>query len=344
MNTGKQRMQLGIPLALIVGGIVLLAFAWYIAMRPTQDSEDVANNFILKMEPALKEFDNRNNTAADKAISNIAEEMDGYREKIKPFVDDITGWGTRFGVIGRSSGDLWQKWWAKSDNTNAARDYISSKFDKHLFSDAKVSAMVERAFQQFQDDLAASQNLLLADVETALQDMGLQNLKIDVLDTVRQTNQRAHEKAQRMAVDSLRTGTAVFVGSEILGIATGLIVTRVAAGIAASTATTTASSGGATAAGTATGGAGGSTVGPAGTVIGAGVGLVVGFVIDWWMTGKLEERLTRECEDMIANAKSQIITGTCDEPGLEHVFRIAASAVSDEGKASVTNAIWKAMK
>jgi hypothetical protein len=107
------------------------------------------------------------------------------------------------------------------------------------------------------------------------------------------------------------------------------ILVRVATSLATSAVTTTAASGGATGAGAVAGGTGGVALGPGGTVIGIAAGIVAGVVTDWWLTRKFEQKLTRECEQLLSQIQDQIWFGNQDAPGLKQAFMHAITALQE---------------
>jgi hypothetical protein len=304
--------------------------------------------FDAEVRPALDAYSTRNQTMVDRAVDRIANGIDAYRQGIPPFVDDITSWGTRFGVIGRGSQDLWETWWGAPSNATRVHDYVSEKFERHLFSDVKLIQMVETSLNQFRDDLKASQNLLHAEVESAWDSRAYASQQLDLKHIVAQVNARVHEVSSTFATNSVTVGVLAFVGGFALEETTEalvkVIVARVATYLATSAATSSATSGGATGTGAAVGGAGGFTIGPWGTVIGVAVGIVVGMIADWWMTNQFEKKLTAECEDMLDKVKAQILTGTNETPGVKQAFIESITVLNHAEEHAVHGALMERAK
>lgn len=333
----KPRKSIVLPVIGIIAAIGLLLLAWWFATRPTPPQPpspplppaltqaQIDAFFQSEVLPALAEYDSRNKAAVDRAVDRISNGVEQYRKGIKPFVDDITSWGTRFGVIRRLGSDLGEKWWGNAANATEVHRYVSGKFERHLFSDAKLNALVATSLKQFRDDLAASQNRLHADVKAAWQKSAHAQHELNLQKLIQQVNASVQATSSKMATDSVTVGVVSFIAGYALEEATEalvkVIIARVATYIATSAATTTATSGGATATTTAAGGGGGTVLGgPVGTAIGVAAGLVVGVIADWWMTNQLEKKLTAECNQMVTDVKSQILVGTNQAPGLKHAF------------------------
>jgi hypothetical protein len=334
----RKKRSLLLPILGIALSILLLVLAWRIANRPTPSSgstgsiektdrisqEEIDAFYNEQVRPALHDYQVRNKAAVDRAVERITKGVDSYKDGIPAFVDDITSWGTRFGIIGRKSRDLWDKWWGDVKNERRVYEYVSAKFEKHLFSDAKLRSLVEGSLTQFKDDLRASQNTLHADIKTAWNASPLASKEFDMQEVVARVQAEISDVSTQMATDSVTVGVLAFVGGFALEEATRalvrVIVARVGAYLATSAATTTATSGGATGTAAAAGGAGGSTVGPWGTVIGVAAGIVVGMVADWWMSNQFEKKLTGECTAMIEQVKAQLLMGSDDAQGMKDAF------------------------
>ena len=348
----KKRQRLLLPSLALLFSVLLLVLAWWIATRPTRipgsrftplnttrptlTKEQVQTFFDRQVRPQLDQYAQRNHRAVRRAADHITAQIDAYRKGIPAFVEDTTSWGTRFGVIGRGSQDLWERWWGDPSNATRVREYVSAKFKASLFSDRDLAALVETTLQQFRDDLMASQNRLYADVSSAWRSQMYTQKDLDLKPIVAQVDKRVRRVSQKMATDSAMIGLFAEVGGNAVANTTANLVksilVRVATSLATSAAATATASGGATGTGAAAGGAGGSVLGPGGTVIGIAVGLVVGVVTDWWLTKKFAQRLTVECEQLLSQIQAQIWIGSQDSPGLKQVF-IDSIATLQEVKA-----------
>jgi hypothetical protein len=287
--------------------------------------------FDQQVRPQLDQYAQRNQGAVSRAADRVTSQIGAYRKGIPAFVEDITSWGTRFGVIGRGSQDLWEKWWGDPSNATRVREYVSAKFEKSLFSDRDLAVLLTDTLQQIRDDLQASQNQLYAGIRSAWKSQSLTQGELDLKHMVAQVDKHVEIVSQKMATDSVMLGVFAEIGGNAFANAATYLVksilVRVATSLVTSAATTSAASGGATATGAAAGGAGGSVLGPGGTVIGIAAGIVVGVVTDWWLTQKFEQRLTNECELLLSQIQDQIWIGNQDSPGLQKVLMEAIATL-----------------
>jgi hypothetical protein len=336
----KKRQNILLPSLALLFSMLLLALAGWIATRPTRrpgprftpldatqltlTKEQMQTFFDQQVRPQLDQYAHRNHQAVGRAADRITSQIGTYRQGIPAFVEDIMSWGTRFGVIGRSSQDLWRWWWGDQSNATQVREYVSAKFEKSLFSDQDLAALIEATLQQFRDDLQASQNRLYADISSAWKSQSYTQGNLHLKPIVAQVDKHVRTVTQKMAADSVMIGILAEIGGNAFADVTTQLVksilVRIATSLATSAAMTSAASGGATGSGAAAGGAGGSLLGPGGTVIGIAAGIVVGVVTDWWLTRKFEQRLTGECEQLLSQIQDQIWIGNQDSPGLEPVF------------------------
>ena len=353
----KKRKTILLPVLALLCSVVLLVIAWRIATRPplgtgarftppevtqpTLTEEQIQAFFDAEVRPQLEQYSQRNQEAVGSAADRITSRIGAYRKGIPAFVEDITSWGTRFGVIGRGAQDLWEKWWGDQAKAIRVRDNVSAKFAKHLFSDKDLAALVEATLKQFRDDLQASQNRLHANINSAWKSKTYAQGDLDFKRIVAQVDQNVTVVSHKMVTDSVTIGILAFVGGFALEEATEAlaksIIARVATYLATSAATTAAASGGATGTSAAAGGAGGAALGPVGTVIGVAAGIVVGLVTDWWMTKKFAQKLTGECEQLLSQVRDQILVGSTESPGLKQAF-IDAIATLQQAEASALRA------
>ena len=299
---------------------------------------EVLDIYFRQIVPQLDRSLQRKREAADRAVAQLQRRLDGHRHGIPRFADDVTSWGTRFGVLGRMSKDAWRKWWKNDRNAAAARAYVHAKFRAHVMSERDLEAALQASVQQFASDLEADRNTLFADIRLPLQTSGAQLRIADERweQLQRQILARGGAIAESGATDSVVSGVASFAasfaGEEAARLAVRNILARVAPVIAARLATgSLAATGGAMAGGAGGGGATGSLGGPAGTVIGVGVGLAVGAVIDWWMTDRFKHKLDEQCNHFIDQVRDLLVTGGKGQPGLRAVLDEAVR-VSDDAQ------------
>ena len=306
-----------------------------LAAKRRQELLDV---YFRQVIPQLDKSLLRKRAASERAIAGLRERLDGHRHGIPRFADDVTRWGTRFGVMGRMSKDAWNRWWKDDPGAAATRRYIEAKFRAHVLAERDLQEELEAAVQQFVADLEADRNALFADIRLPLK---ASNVSIGVADAEwervrRQIMVRAGIIAESGAKDTLVSGLTVVTVSGVVGWAAERVVIQVLARVAPMVAaqlgaSAAAAGGGAMAGGAGGGGAVGSLAGPAGTVVGIGAGLVVGAAIDWWMTENFKEKLAEQCNRFLDTVRDQLIDGTNQQPGLRVVFDEAVR-LSDEAQ------------
>jgi len=280
------------------------------AVPATTPAESAAAVFQREIVPLIEVYDRKNRQAADRAIVTLKDRFQQLHRGIPAFADDITGWGTRFGVVGRMSSDLWQKWWHENQNANGVQVYVSSKFQSHVISDEKLKVAVEGTVTQFQEDLAANRNELLSQVRTVLhrEDIPVR-LQFDE-NSFRKFAEDVMRRANALTVSMGQRSLASFILTETASGVVGAIATRLAITGGTYLATTLGAAGGATVGGTAVGGGAGTVVTPGvGTVIGAGIGLIVGAIIDWWMTEDFKVKISGECSRFLNELEHFVIQG-----------------------------------
>jgi hypothetical protein len=310
-----------------------------------QERENAQRVYRDDILPVLAKFDARNKAAANRAVANMHERLDGRRSGIKPFIRDINSWKTRFGVMGRTIKDAWGKVRGTQPNPQAVRAYVDQKFRHHVLSEPALEADVGAVLAQFREDLEASRNQLYADLR-----LPLSKIKVSLVDKdadfatfLKGVQNRASDVTKDLAGDSVVSGLTAFVSGMAAGEAAELAARQVVASILSRVGTQMAAravtAGGATVAGAAAGGGGGSFAGPAGTVIGLGVGFAVGAVVDWWMSEKFEAKMTEQLNAFFDNVDHQLIQGSDKAPGLEKSLEDAVKRGGDAQRKAIETAI-----
>lgn len=264
-----------------------------------------------EIEPLLKSTERANRQATERAIQRIRETFNGYRGGIRPFTEDITSIGTRFGILRRMPTD----WWYEDQRINV---YIQEKFEKHLFSEQQFQRDIAGILDSLKEDLEANTNRLLAGIRSSIESHDLPQIQVPDYQTYdKEVRSIVLEFSGDRAKDSVYQGIATLVLAEVAAITAHQIVVRVLVSVGTSAATSAAAGGGATAGGAAAGGATGTLAGPVGTAIGVGVGLVVGVIVDWWMTDRFRERLTNDLTAYINQLETGLLDGTESDAGLK---------------------------
>lgn len=263
--------------------------------------------YEAEVEPILLAHERANRAAAERAIQRIRETFDGYRRGVDPFVEDITSWGTRLGVLVRTPGD----WWYEDERINT---FVSEKFEEHLFSEQQLQRDLTQVLVALREDLRANRNRLLTQVRAAVNASDLTPITLpDFTDYDRQVREDLVELAEARGQTSLYHGIAVTVGAEAVAIPAGWLAGVSVSALLSSSAAAT----GATATTTAGGGTAGSLAGPVGTGVGVIVGAMVGLGIDWWLTERFQERVTGELTSYLDELERGLLEGTDDDPGLK---------------------------
>ena len=131
--------------------------------------------FDAEVEPLIAETDSANREAAERCVARMGQMIDRYRDGIDPFVDDLTSISTRFGIIRRMPGD----WWKEDDRI---KKYVRKKFERHLFSEHKLTGDVAEVLNDFRDEIDANQKRMLAEVQASLDTADLPEVEIGQYD------------------------------------------------------------------------------------------------------------------------------------------------------------------
>jgi hypothetical protein len=355
MNSRARQPSLVWPVVALCAAAVIVAALWWrtrseraaapqvvaaaptpaveVAPLPEQPQIDVEALYQKDIVPLLDASLARKQDAAGRALSILHKRLGGHRKGIPAFADDITSWGTRFGVVGRSTRDAYRKVRRKPD-ANTTRTYVEQKFRQHVMSEIELEAAVAAAVEQFRADLEADRNLLLSEVRVPLHASGAPVLTFDDAQwsAVReQIIERGNELAASGSNDSIANAVGAFAAGEVAGISGRYLVVQILARVGPAVGARLAASGitatgGAMVGGAGGGGAVGSAGGPAGTIVGAGIGLAVGAVIDWWMTERFREQLRNRCENFVDSVQITLIQGSKDAPGVEPLLAEAVRA------------------
>ena len=284
---------------------------------------DVEAIYVNDIVPLLDESLKRKQDAAGRALAILHKRLDGHRKGIPAFAEDVTSWGTRFGVVGRSTRDAYRKVRGKRD-AETTRRYVERKFRDHVMTEIALEAAVGAAVEQFRSDLEADRNTLMTDIRVPLKASGApilvsepewESIRRDIV-------KQGADLAMSGSTVSVANAAASFAAGEIAGISGRYVVVQILARVgpmlgARLAASGVAAGGGAMVGAAGGGGAVGSAGGPAGTIIGVGVGLVAGAAIDWWMTARFQEQLQNRCEGFVDSVQLALITGSKESPGVD---------------------------
>jgi hypothetical protein len=308
-------------------------------------ADNVTAFYRSEISPLLDAALQRDRQAADRAIEALHERFDAHRAGVKPFAEDVSGWRTRFGVVGCFATDQWDRHFRGNPAANHVADFIQGKFRVHVLSEQSFQADIQDVLKQYSEDLAASRNRLYSEIKLplhgsqspiVLDDNGWNRLCSDI-------EKRAAQLNATTPRDSVVTGLASvaggWVGTEAGEVVVSEVLARVGTGAAVEAAGASATTGS-----TVTGGGVGSFGGPAGTAIGVGAGLAVGAAIDWWASQRLEAKVTDQCDKFLDTVEHQIVDGRDNSPGLRTSFERAGKLADQNQRQAIIDALLEARK
>jgi HAMP domain-containing protein len=307
--------------------------------------DNVTAFYRSEISPLLDAALQRDRQAAARAIDALHERFDVHRAGVRPFAEDVSGWRTRFGVIGCFATDQWDHDVRGNKVTSHVADYIQAKFRVHVLSEQALQADLEDVLKQYRGDMEANRNQLFAEIKLPLEgsqspivldDAGWDGLYSDIVERVRQLN--AHTPRDNV-VTGLVSVAGGWVGTEAGEVLAAGILTRIGSTLAVE-----AASGSATLGGTTTGGEVGSLAGPAGTAIGIGAGLAVGAAVDWWASNRLEAHVIDQSDKFLDTVEDEIVDGGQKVPGLRASFEQAAKVTDQNQRQAILDALLEARK
>jgi len=362
---GKKRSFLKGALLIVVGGLFLW-LAWGVATDPAgislslpelpsmtvstgPDEDEAERVYESSILPLVEHCRERNDAAAERALRSVEEAFDGFRRGIPDFVEELTGWGTRFGILSNLAKDKWDEWLHDRSHSNRVGEYVHEKFRARVMSERDLRRALEQSIQRFAVDATANRNALLAEMKVVLSSASMP-VEIRVPEEefdafTKDVQRRFVALSGELGKSSAWSGILNLVGGEVVtwGVckvtsnmweaAVGYVASTVVAPVisAVSASTTSVSSFVATNTSMATfslfGGAGGTTAGPAGTIAGIAAGLAVGIVVDWWMSERFEKETASRIETLLSDMERRIVEGAGSrggaESGLRPIFREA---------------------
>lgn len=290
----------------------------------------------------LKHADSSNRLAAKRCLERIERNFQSYRKGVDGFVDELLGLKSRFGILKRMPGG----WWNDDERVSA---YITEKFERHLFSEEKLTSDLREALEAFRNEVRANHRELLSRTRAAVEQSDLPPIELDDAKSFfANVSAEISELAESEAKTSVSDGLVTLVVSEAGSAAVGMIVGRLVTSIGVSTATALAASGGVTAGSAAAGAASGSLLPGPGTVVGFGVGLVIGFGIDYWMTSQTAAQLRTELLLYINAIETDLMLGpavyedqSADAESAPRGLRSGVELACDQLNAGVHNRLYE---
>ena len=335
-------------LLMLVLGLVLIAASYLLTRPPAPEPtgeeaktevslpEEVRRKqfFEEQVAPALDEASNRNEEAIKQAKSSLDVTFGRYRQGIPSYTDKITSFLTQLHIAGAGALDM------VSDGDGKTK-LASAVFTNTVFSEKQLEKDLVAIVQQFESDLQAHQNILLASVATRLKkaDFPAPVLFVDGRAQVTQGHNKLVDFTRTSAASSGPISATAFAGGFITGWAAqemvSALLARVAAQLAARIATAT---GGAVVGGATAGGAAGTGVAPGlGTVVGIGTGIVVGFIVEHWMSERFREKLAIQCNSLLDDIETQIWSDP--RKGLHTSFAVAAQEAKSRNEQTMLRLI-----
>ncbi|CAE7307649.1 unnamed protein product [Symbiodinium sp. CCMP2456] len=285
-------------------------FIQLIAKSVSQRSEAKMRqeSFDDQVAPAVREADLANRAASERCLARIQESFQRYRQGVEPFAEDVTGLGSKWGVLRRMPGD----WMTGSNSVEA---FISGKLEQYVFSAQEIQRDIDASLALFREDVEANRNVMLRKVKTAtaglslpaIQNLGTQKFSQQVAEKVR-------EFSTEIAVDEILDLVVIEVASGAGGYAAEQVFMTMLVRIG-----TTA--GGATVGSAAAGSGLGSTAGPLGTGVGVVAGLIAGLIIDQVLGEYARSDVSKQLLELIDQIEVAAIHGV---PGRTN-FEIDAS-------------------
>ncbi len=272
--------------------------------------------FDNEARPLLAQTRGKNLAAIARVLNSLDAAFVGYEAGAPKFAKDLTGWGTRFKIMYRKGVETAE---GKDEHT-WTQQLLQEKFSTHVMSDATLEKDLLAIMKQFNFDLEANRNEMLAGVQTKLvaanlpvnvRQMALKDFQAQFNVNVKQLLAQMPQQSVAVGVGSIASG---IVAEEAVRQVVRTIIAELAARIAASAAVAGGAAGGAAAAGA----GGGTAVAPGvGTVIGLAGGFLVGALVDWWMTDEFEEKITKQCHNFLDATKQSLLSGSS---GLKQVL------------------------
>lgn len=272
--------------------------------------------FVDQVIPAVREADLANRAAAERCLTRIQESIQRYRQGVKPFAEDVTGLGSKWGVLRRMPGD----WMTGSNSVEA---FISGKLEKHLISAQEIQHDIDVSLALLREDIEANRNVMLRKVKTVTAGLSLPaRLNLDTQTFSQQVVEQVREFSTETAADGVANLVVIEVASGVGGYVSEQVFMAILVRIGMT-------SGGATAGSVALGGGTGSAVGPLGTGIGTIGGIIVGLVIDFWLTEYAKASLDNQLTALIDQIENAAIHGVPEHtnepidayPGLERILQ-----------------------
>lgn len=262
--------------------------------------------FDAEVVPQIEKTNQLNREAADRCIVRLQEVFRGYQSGVKPFVEDLTSISTRLGIVRRMPSDWWR-------DDGQIEIYVRDKFESYLFSQQQLIDDIASVLDRFRDEVDANQKTLLVSVQASLDMADLPEVHVDQYEPFfASVVERLRGYSAEQGTNSVYNALTVLFISEAGSYAAVTIIAGLLSRFGTAAAVSAATGAGATAGATAAGAGGGSLAGPVGTAVGLGIGLAVGLVVDWWMTDRFEDEMTKQMSGYLKSLEQTILNGNSD--------------------------------
>ncbi len=269
----------------------------------------------------------------ERAKQQLAVHFARYRLGASDFAENLTTWGTRYKISEAALRD----WWSKS---NEARKIATAKFEEFVVSGQRLQKDVTNVIAQFASDLEANRNKMLSEIQenVSLAAVPCASTELGSTNLVGAFMLEVQPLIKARATQSPIIAVLASGGGFIAGEAGARILTRIFTTIAARVATGAAVRGSAVAGGAVAGGEGGGLFAPGvGTAIGVVGGIIVGFAVDWWTEKRFKEKVTGECNTMLADMEHALWTHETE--GLGHSFTRTIQTIRECHKTALRKVI-----
>jgi|GEM_PF-1536773 len=328
-----KKIKIGIALVVMIMGALLLRKVWVATSSAAENQTGGGVFYGESVRKLRSEFEENNEEAIVRFESRIQKTFDNWRATTPEFVEDLTDLGSKTKMAGMTISDLIDKVRKKEVNEKNVEEYVRKKFEYHFFTEEVLNKRIQDTCNDFAIDLEANRKRFYADLKADWDKIKVSETPFPADEIMQDSLQSLLGDLNSYGNEILENSTTTFVASEMATIAAGYVGIQVASQVAArfggTLASAAAASGGAAGVGTAGGGAGGSTVGPGGMIIGAAVGFTAGLILDWWMTERMQEKITIEINNYLTDMEESLINGSDEGSGVVGYYKKMAESVVD---------------
>ncbi len=326
-------------------GAGLIYGAWNMTRDgESRNPEHFAEYYKANVSPLIDSASTREQQAVDLALQRLHEHFDYFRRGAPNFSRDLSQWSSRFGIAGRSIGDLWTRVWDGGEKAVATRLYAEQKFRAWVINEASMKKALDDTMATFKEATDASRNRLEGEIKLVLgrPDSPLKVPSPKVEESLKNAAATGRALAVQAGKDSAMAGGVGFAGGWIAGEAIFALTRTIIARVAVSGIAATAASGSATAGGAVAGGGGGSAAGPLGTAAGLVAGIAVGMVVDSFINDAMTAKINRQVVTFLDNLERELVEGTGGQPGLKELLRKAAKDGAENYRTALFSELQKA--